>query len=113
MANAPPVIVQTLRDGPVARQLSDARPPSVVVETFPDGELPAAGRVVLSVLSPESLRGERADLDRALEVRGSTEPPVVVIEAAEVLREDELAAVGEAARHRHVETVIVRIERSG
>jgi hypothetical protein len=111
MADDPTVIVQTLRDGPVARQLSDARPPSVVVETFPAGELPAAGHVVMSVLSPESLRRDRAELDRALEVRG-TEPPVVVIDAAEELREDELAAVVDAARHRRVETVILRVERS-
>ena len=112
MADEPTVIVQTLRDGPVARQLSDARPPSVVVETFPAGELPAAGHVVMSVLSPESLRRDHAELDRALQVRG-TEPPVVVIEAAEELREDELAAVLEAARHRHVETVILRVEHAG
>jgi hypothetical protein len=65
----------------------------------------------MSVLSPESLRRERAELDRALEVRG-TEPPVIVIEAAEELREDELAAVVEAARHRDVDAVILRIERS-
>ena len=110
MADEPTVIVQTLRDGPVARQLSDARPPSVVVETFPADDFPAAGHVVMSVLSPESLRRERAELDRALEVRG-TAPPVIVIEAAEELRDDELAAVVEAARHRHLDTVIVRIER--
>ena len=67
----------------------------------------------MSVLSPESLRGDRAELDRALEVRGSAEPPVIVIEAAEELRDDELAAVVEAARHRHVDTVILRIERAG
>ena len=42
MADDPTVIVQTLRDGPVARQLSDARPPSVVVETFAADDLPAA-----------------------------------------------------------------------
>jgi hypothetical protein len=111
MADDPTVIVQTLRDGPVARQLSDARPPSVVVETFAADDLPAAGRVVMSVLSPESLRRERAELDRVLEV-GGTEPPVIVIEAAEELREDELAAVVEAARHRDVDAVILRIERS-
>ena len=111
MANEPTVIVQTLRDGPVARQLSDARPLSVVVETFAANDLPAAGRVVMSVLSPESLRGDRAELDRALEIRGSAEPPVIVIEAAEELREDELAAVVEAARHRHLDTVILRIPR--
>jgi hypothetical protein len=112
MADEPTVIVQTLRDGPVARQLTEARPPAVVVETFAAGALPAAGHVVMSVLSPESLRRERAELDRALEVRG-TEPPVVVIEAADELREDELAAVVDAARHRNVDTVILRVERSG
>ena len=110
MADDPTVIVQTLRDGPVARQLSDARPSSVVVETFLADDFPAAGRVVMSVLSPESLRRERAELDRALEFRG-TEPPVIVIEAAEELREDELTAVLDAARHRHLDTVILRIER--
>jgi hypothetical protein len=36
-----------------------------------------------------------------------------VIEAAEELREDELAAVLDAARHRNVDTVILRVERSG
>ena len=113
MADEPTVIVQTLRDGPVARQLGEARPPSVVVETFAANDLPTAGRVVMSVLSPESLRGDRAELDRALEIGGSAEPPVIVVEAADELREDELAAVVEAARHRHVETVILRVERAG
>ena len=75
-------------------------------------ELPAAGHVVMSVLSPESLRRERAELDRALENHGSAEPPVIVVEAAEELREDELAPVAEAARHRSLDTVILRIERS-
>jgi hypothetical protein len=112
MADEPTVIVQTLRDGPVARQLGEARRASVVVETFAANDLPTAGRVVMSVLSPESLRRDRTELDRALEVRG-TEPPVIVIEAADELREDELAAVLEAARHRHVEAVILRVERSG
>jgi biopolymer transport protein ExbD len=112
MADEPTVIVQTLRDGPVARQLGESRPPSVVVETFPANDLPTAGRVVMSVLSPESLRVDRSELDRALQVRGSAEPPVVVIEAADELREDELAAVVEAARHRGVDAVIVRVERS-
>jgi hypothetical protein len=112
MADEPTVIVQTLRDGPLARQLGEARPPSVVVETFAANDLPTAGRVVMSVLSPESLRGERTELDRALEVQGSAEPPVIVIEAADELREDELAAVVEAARHRDVDAVILRIERS-
>src|SRR4051812_43620541 len=112
MADEPTVIVQTLRDGPVARQLGEARPPSVVVETFAADDLPTAGRVVLSVLSPESLRGDRSELDRAVGVRGGGGPPVIVIQTADELREDELAAVVEAARHRHVEAVIVRIERS-
>ena len=35
-----------------------------------------------------------------------------MIEAADELREDELAAVVEAARHRDVDAVILRIERS-
>ena|SRR5690242_320638 len=111
MADDPTVIVQTLRDGPVARQLADARPASVVVETFALDAIPTAGRVVLSVLSPEALRRERAQLDRALENHGDG-PPVVVVEAAEELREDELAAVVDAARHRRLEAVILRIERA-
>jgi hypothetical protein len=90
----------------------------VVVERGPtdeDGVLepPVAGQVVLSVPSPEALRRQGDELHQVIDAAGtSTEPIVVVVEAAEVLREDELAAVATAAR-RARRPVILRVIRNG
>jgi hypothetical protein len=74
------LIIQVPRDGPVDRQLSDQPPPSlagdqVVVEPVaPDAEgnldPPAAGEIVLSVPSPESLSREAGEVCRPRAGRG-------------------------------------------
>ena len=76
-----------------------------------DGRLepPAAGEGVLNVPSPEALTREPAELRRVIDGAGpGVEPLVVVVEAAEELREDELAAIVDAAR-RTRRSVILRI----
>lgn len=123
MPEAPALIVQAPRDGAVARQLAGEPPASVVtgevvLEIGPTDELGnleavAAGEVVLSVLSPEGLRREAAEVRRVIEHAGTGEQPlVIVVEAAEELREDELEPVLEAAR-RSPRAVILRVIRDG
>jgi hypothetical protein len=74
-------------------------------------EPPAAGTVVLSVPSPEALVREAGEVRRVLAGAGTgLEPLVVVVEAAEELREDELAPVLEAAAGTP-RSVILRILR--
>ena len=72
---------------------------------------PTAGEVVLSVPSPEGLAREAGELRRVIARAGTgVEPLVLVVEAAEELREDELAAILEAAGHTS-RAVILRIMR--
>jgi hypothetical protein len=109
-------------EGPIALQLV-ANPPAgiasgeVVVElgaADPEGNLepPAAGEVVLSVASPEALVREADEVRRVIARAGTgVEPLVLVVEAAEELRDDELAAVLEATSHRK-RPVIMRIIRN-
>ena len=123
MTDQPRLIVQLPRGSAVERQLSAEAPQSVaggevVVEIGPTdakGQLepPAAGQVVLSVPSPETLAREAGEVRRVITQAGTgVEPLVVVVEAAEELREDELAAVLEAAEHTS-RPVIMRIIRDG
>jgi hypothetical protein len=118
MAKEVGVIVELARDGAVDRNLRADMPPSitsgrVVLDHLPadqDGSLgpPPAGQVVMSVLSPEALR-DQGEVQRS--VAGTDtgdEPPVIIVEAGEFLREDELAPVLEAADLAD-KTVIVRI----
>ena len=66
----------------------------------PDGRLgpPEAGEVIMSVLSPEALRSDQREVrDVVLQAAPGSAPLVILIEAAEELREDELAAVLDAA----------------
>jgi hypothetical protein len=118
MANQVSVIVELARDGAVDRNLR-ADPPSSVASgrvvldhfaTSPDGHLepPGGGEVVLSVLSPEALRDRQQVQDVLLQTDTSDEPPVILVEAAEELREDELDAVLDAA-DRAQRVVILRI----
>jgi hypothetical protein len=121
MAHQPRLIVQLPRGSAVDRQLS-AQPPQsvasgeVVVEvgpTDPEGQLeqPAAGQVVLALPSPEALARDAAEVRRVIGQAGTgVEPLVVVVEAAEELRQDELAAVLDAAGHTS-RAVILRIIR--
>jgi hypothetical protein len=123
MSDAPTLIIQVPRDGAVERQLRSQAPASlaggeVVVESGPTDEegnleAAAAGQVVLSVLSPEGLRREADEVRRVIEHAGTgAEPLVVVVEAAEELRDDELDPILEAAR-RSPRAVILRIVRDG
>jgi hypothetical protein len=121
MADQPRLIIQLARGGAVDRQLSAQAPQSVtggevVVEhgaTDAEGLLdaPTGGQVVLSVPSPESLAREAGEVRRVIAQSGTgDEPLVVVVEAAEELREDELAAILEAAGDTS-RAVILRIMR--
>ncbi len=123
MAEEPRLIIQLPRDGAVDRQLSSHAPQSVasgevVVEVGPTDaegrlEAPAAGQVVLSVPSPEALKRQAGEVRRVIGQAGTgVEPLVVVVEAAEELREDELAAVLDAADHSS-RAVIMRIIGDG
>ena len=123
MAGDPRLILQIPAGGAVDRALREDPPASVtggdvVVERGPTDEQgvlepPTAGQVVLSVPSPEALRREADTVRQVIDDAGtSTEPIVVVVEAAEELREDELAAVLEGAGHTS-RAVILRIMRDG
>ena len=123
MAHQPKLIVQVARGGAVARRLSAQAPASVaagevVVEVGPADahghlEPPSAGKVVVSVPSPETLVREAAEVRSALAGAGTgVEPLVVVVEAGEELRDDELAAMLDAAAHAR-RPVILRILRDG
>lgn len=123
MADQPLLIIQVPSGGAVERQLTAQPLPSiasgeVVVEAGPTDakhtlEASAAGEVVLSVPSPESLRREAAEVGRVIAHAGTgVEPLVVAVEAAEELREEELVALLGAARHAS-RAVILRIVRDG
>jgi hypothetical protein len=123
VADNPVLILQIPAGGPLDDQLADDPPATlaageVVVERGPtdsEGVLvpPVAGQVVLSVPSPEALRRQADDLHQLIDAAGtSTEPIVVVVEAAEVLRDDELSAVVAAAQ-RARRPVILRVIRDG
>jgi archaeosine-15-forming tRNA-guanine transglycosylase len=123
VADEPRLIIQVPRGGAVERQLSANPPPilsggEVVVTagaTDAHGQLEAsaAGEVVLSVPSPEALVREAEEIRRVLARAGKgVEPLVVVVEAAEELREDELTAIVEAAGHSS-RAVILRVIRDG
>ena len=111
------LIIQVARGGAVDRQLRDS-PPSgdVVVQVIPAdaaGHLdpPDAGEIILSVPSPESLAREPDAVRRAIGLAGhGPEPLVVIVEAAEELREEELASALDAAAHGN-RPVVLRIIR--
>ena len=121
VAHEPRLIIQLARGGAVDRQLGELAPESVasgevVLDHSPTDahgylEPPAAGKVVLSVPSPEGLAREAGEVRRVIARAGTgVDPLVVVVEAAEVLREDELGAILEAAGHTS-RAVILRIMR--
>lgn len=117
----PAVMLQFPRGGSLERQLAADPPASVAQgavlaapgETDDQGVLvpPDAGEVVLTVPSPEALSREPAEVGRVIEHAGTgTEPLVIVIDDAEELREEELAALVQAAA-RSSRPVIVRVIR--
>jgi hypothetical protein len=120
VAFEPQLIVQVPGGGALERQLREAPPAvadrRVVVEVGPTDtqgnlEPPAAGQVVFSVPSPEALERERDEIRPVIEDAGAgDEPLVVVVEAAEELRDEELAGVLEAAGHSP-RPVILRVLR--
>ncbi len=121
MAYEPRLIIQIPGGGAVERELSARALQSVasgeaVVEVGPtdaEGNLEAhvAGQVVLSVPSPETLERGADEVRRVIGQAGTgVEPLVIVVEAAQELREDELAAVLEAASHTS-RAVILRVIR--
>ena len=118
IANEPSVIVQVPRDGPVDRELHAYPPPSVAsgqvvldhVRAGADGRLepPEASEIVMSVLSPEALRQPSEVRDAIGQAPDEHEPLMIIVEAAEELREEELAVVVDAAERAH-RLVIIRI----
>jgi len=76
-------------------------------------ESPATGQLVMSLPSPEALEREASEVRRVIGQAGTgTEPLVIAVEAAEELREEELAAVLAAASHTS-RAVILRVIRDG
>jgi hypothetical protein len=123
MVDSPRLILQIPRGGEVERQMTAEAPLAVasgevvvtVIASDARGNLepPDAGEVVLSVPSPETLLRQADEVRRVIAGAGSGEEPlVIVVEAAEELREDELAAVLEAAEHT-ARAVILRVMRDG
>jgi hypothetical protein len=120
MAYQPRLIVQPPRGSRVERQLgahalASVLSGEVVVEAGPtdaQGRLEALpGQVVLSLPSPEALEREAEQVRHVIGEAGTgVEPLVVVVEAAEELREEELAALLQAASHTS-RAVILRIIR--
>lgn len=121
MTSEAELIVQLPLDGPVDRNFRADPPPSLAsgrialdhIAKTPGGDLgrPAAGEVVMSVLSPEALVREQQELRRLLsEATATDEPLVIVVRAAEELREDELAVVLDAAGQAARRPVILRVE---
>lgn len=123
MASEPKLIIELPRGGALEEQLECAGLESiesgeVVVTGGPTDaegnlEAAAAGQVVLSVPSPEALQRQAEEVGRVIREAGSgTEPLVVSVGVAEELREEEIAALLEAAGHAR-RAVILRIEREG
>ena len=117
----PAVILQFPRGGSLERQLAADPPVSVAQgvvlaepgDTDDQGVLvpPDAGEVVLTVPSPEALSRDPAEVERVIRNAGTgTAPLVIVIDDAEELREEELAALVQAAA-RSSRPVIVRVIR--
>lgn len=119
MTSEASLIVQLPRDGAVDRHFQAGPPPSVAsgrvvldhITPGAGGRLgpPEAGEIVMSVLSPEALIRERQQLrDVVHRAAAGDEPLVIIVQAAEELREDELAAVLAGAAHTR-RPVILRV----
>ncbi len=111
------VIVQLPRGSSVDQYLRTYPPPSLAsgrvvldqVAAEPDGRLgpPETGEVVMSVLSPEALTRDQQEVrDVIRHAAAGTGPLVIIIQAAEELREDELAVVLDAAAHARRDVVL-------
>jgi hypothetical protein len=111
------VIVQLPRGSTVDQYLRAYPPPGlasgrVVLDQMaaePDGRLgpPETGEVVMSVLSPEALtRDQQQVRDVIRHTAAGAGPLVIIVQAAEELREDELAVVLDAAAHARRDVVL-------
>ena len=117
-ASEPSVIVQLPRDGAADRELHAYPPPSVAsgqvllehVRAGADGRLepPEDSEIIMSVLSPEALRQPSEVRDAIEQAPDKRKPLMIIVEAAEELREEELAVVVDAAERAH-RLVIIRI----
>jgi hypothetical protein len=121
MASEPRLIIQVAQGSRLEQQLRSQPPEAVangtaVIEAGPSDEAggleaPDVGEIVLAVPSPETLARERDEVRRVIARAGQrAEPLVVVVEAAEELREEELAGVLDAAGGSS-RPVILRIVR--
>jgi hypothetical protein len=107
MADDVALIIQLPTGSALDRTLQEDPPLSITsgraaIEWVPADEggrivPPEGGRVVLSLLSPEALRREAEQVRREISQAAGDEPPVVVLEEAEYLREDELSVLVQAA----------------
>jgi hypothetical protein len=110
------VIVQLPRGSTVDQYLRTYPPPSlasgrVVVDQVaaePGGRLgpPETGEVVMSVLSPEALTRDQQQVRDVIRHAAGAGPLVIIVEAAEELREDELAVVVDAAARGRRDVVL-------
>jgi hypothetical protein len=108
MPRGQPVVVLVPRDSRAHHALRDDPPPSVaggavvVTPVTPVGdtsriEPPATGTVVFSLPSPEVLLRDADDVRRAVDLAPpGAEPVVVLLAAADALREEHLALLVEA-----------------
>jgi hypothetical protein len=119
MISEPNLILQLARDSALDRALRADPLPSVasgrvLLEHVPredDGRLgpPAAGEVVMSVLSPEDLTQRQAEVrDVISSAPDRHQPLMIIVQAAAELREDELSPVLDAAA-RTGRPVIMRV----
>ena len=112
----PSVIVQLPRDSAIDHELRAYPLPSVAsgrvvldhVLPGTDGRLepPEASEIVMSVPSPEALRETAEIRDVIRQAPARHEPLVIIVEAAEELREEELAVVVDAAERAHRQVII-------
>jgi hypothetical protein len=112
------LIIQLPAGSLLDTQLRKDPPPSVasgrvLVEPLTpdaDGRIapPEGGQVVLSFLSPEALRRDPGHVAREIHRADDGAPPVVVLDVAEELREDELAVLLTAAE-RAGRTVLLSV----
>lgn len=111
------MIVQLPRGSTVDQYLRAYPPPGLAsgrvvldqVAAEPDGRLgpPETGEVVMSVLSPEALTRDQQEVrDVIRHAAAGTGPLVIIVQAAEELREDELAVVLDAAAHARRDVVL-------
>ena len=110
------VIVQLPRGSTVDWYLRTYPPPSVAsgrvvldpVAAEPDGRLGPAetGEVVMSVLSPEALTRDQQQVRDVIRMAAGAGPLVIIVQAAEELREDELAVVLDAAARSRRDVVL-------